>query len=136
MAGADIVEAGIDAAVVHQAHRLAHEQSLDAAHGVGAHVGNEAVTQRVGQPVDEGDIAEHVAAPDVGAVGLEGVETVGREGHDGAARPGDPHHLGSRGPVVIDVLDDLVGEDQVEVVVGVGQGLTHRQGHGAGVDHR
>ena len=58
---------------------------------------------------------------------LEGVQPIGREDHDGAARLGDTHHLGRRGAIVIDVLDDLVGEDHVEVIVGVGQCLTHRE---------
>ena len=60
-------------------------------------------------------------------MGLEGVEPVRREGDDGAARPRHADHLGGRGPVVVDVLDDLVGEDEVEVVVGVGQGLAHAE---------
>ena len=127
MAGADVVEARVDDAVVDEAHRLTHEEPLDAAHGVGAHVRREAVAQRVGQPVDEGDVAEDVATTEVGAVRLEGVQAVGCEGHDGAARPGHAHHLGGRGAVVIDVLDDLVAEDEVEVVIGVGQVLADRQ---------
>ena len=127
MAGADVVEARVDDAVVDEAHRLAREEPADAPLRVGAHVRRETVAQRIGQPVDQRDVAEDVAPPDVGAVRLEGVQAVGREGHDDAPGPRHAHHLGHGAPVVVDVLDDLVGEDEVEVVVRVGQGLADGQ---------
>ena len=46
VAGADVVEAGIDGAMVHQPDRLTGEQPLDAAHGVRTDVRRKAVTQR------------------------------------------------------------------------------------------
>ncbi len=94
MAAADVVEARVDDAVVDEAHRLAGEEAAEAAPRVGAHVRCEAVAQRVGQPVDERDVAEDVALAEVGAVRLEGIQAVGREDHDGAAGLRHAHHLG------------------------------------------
>ncbi len=127
VACADVVETRVDGAMVDQPHGLPREKSLDALHGIGADMRREPVAQRIGQPVDQGDVAEDVALPEVGAVCLEGVQPIWREGHDVAAGLGHSHHLRGGGAVVRDVLDHFIGEDQVEVVIRIGEVLAHRE---------
>jgi len=86
-------------------------------------VRRKAVADRIRKPVDERDVAEHVALAEVRTVRLEGVQPVRRKDHDRAARLRDANGLRDRLAVVVDVLDHLVREDHVEVIVGKGERL-------------
>ena len=83
----DIVVARVNDVMVHDTHGQTLEQRLQTGLGVRAHMRRQPITQRIGQPVDEGRVAEMVLPAPVVAVGFEGVETVGAE-DDGAAAGG------------------------------------------------
>jgi hypothetical protein len=131
-AGDDVVVAGKDLRVVDDADREAGEEAAQPADGVGADVGSQPVAQRRRQPVDQRHVAKVIAPAPEYTVRLEGIAPVGDEDDDAPARPGHAHHLGHAGPVVGDVLQHLVGEDDVEGSVGerevLADGLDHASG--------
>src|SRR3972149_4803214 len=90
-------------------------------------VGSQPSAQGAGQVVHEWHIAEEVAATEEDTVCFEGEKAV--RGVDGDATAGlrHPQGLPQRGPLIADVLQDLVKEDKVEDVVGEGEVLGDRQ---------
>ncbi len=89
--------------------------------------------QRPWQIVDQRDIAEPIAPVPEDAVRLEGIAAIGDEDHGPAARTQHPRELGHGLPVVGDVLEHLVGQDQVEAVVGERQTLAGGAGDGQSI---
>src|SRR5438094_815146 len=79
-----------------------------------ARVGHEAVAQRVGEPVDERDVAEDEALAEVDPVRLERIEAVRGVDHGVAAGGDDAQRLAESFAVVAHVLDHFVEHDDVE----------------------
>ena len=65
------------------------------------------------QVIDKGLVAEMIFAFPVNAMGLEGITAVGTEQNDPSAGFQDPDHLMDAKPVVIDMFDDFMAQDQV-----------------------
>ena len=126
----DVVEAGIDDAVMYHACLGRIEQGTQLRAGVGAHVRRQAIAQGVGQVVDEGGVAEMIAAAPVVAVRFEGIETVRAEDHDAAAHCGYAQHFLRCGPIIAHMLDHLVREYHIEGSIGEGERLGRRDDDG------
>src|SRR5690606_33759773 len=114
---------GVDVGVVDDTEVRVLDQTAPVSVAVGAGMRDEAVTERRGEPVHERDVAENVATAQVNAVRLEWVEPVGCVEDAGASRSQDARDLADRLPVVLDVLDDLVQDDDVHAAVTHGERL-------------
>ena len=105
------------------AHREALEEAAQAAPGVDPDVTSQLVPQRVGQVVDQRDVAEAILAPPEDAVGLPEPEAVGGKDDDAPADLCHPVGFAHGLAVVVHVLQDFVEQDHVEKAVGEGQFL-------------
>src|SRR3990172_9162798 len=125
--------AGDDVIVSAEYHRASHEaqwqpgeQALQAPPRIGAHMWDKAVPPARRQVIDQGYIAKAVAPAPVDAVGFEGIAPVGDKERQASLRFQDTHYLDQGGPVVSDVLEHLVAEDQVEALRRKRQALASR----------
>ena len=120
-------------------HREAVEKATQAAPGVDPDVTSQPVPQRVGQVVDQRDVAKVVLAPPKDAVGLPGPEAVGGKDDDASTDLGHPMGLAHGLPVVVHVLEDLVEHFARPVMVWLpnhlATGSTEEQESGTNVFH-
>jgi hypothetical protein len=80
------------------------EQRAKIARGVRADVRRELGTQKIGQPADEGNVAEDVPLAEIRAVRLEWIQTIRREDNNGTTALTDAMRFANRLRVVRDVF--------------------------------
>ncbi len=125
--GVDAVVAGKDLRVPPDEDRLSYEQVQEAAVGIGSHVRGKLAAQSVREIVDQRRIAEMVDALPVVAVGLKRKEAVGDENGCAAPDPQDAYDFGRGQTVVLYMLQDFMGQDQIESPFRIGELLTLAQ---------
>ncbi len=116
-APSDFVVAGIDLGVREDLAVEVGKERANVAGAVGADVRGESVTEEIGKPADEGDVAEDVTAAKIRAVRFERIEAVWRKDDDAAAAFHDAMRFTNCCHVIGDMLDDFVEQDGVEGVV-------------------
>lgn len=114
----DLVVAGKDLRVRDDFAVERGEERADIAGAIGADVRSEFFAERIGEPADEGDIAEYISAAEIRAVRLEWIETVRRKDDDAAAASHNAMGFANCLRIVGNVLDDFVEQNSVESGVG------------------
>ncbi len=126
----DLVVAGVDLRVREDFAVEVGEERAEVTGAIGADVRGESVAEGVGEPADEGDVAEDVTAAKIGAVRFERIEPVRRKDDDAAAAFHDAMRFANCLRIVRDVFDDFVEQDSVEGVIGEGEKFRGGEGEG------
>ncbi len=116
-----IVITAINAACFQQPNRTTRQETQQTAPRIGAYVRRESISGEVRQPVDEGRIAEMIAAAPKVPVRFKRVPAIRAENDGASARLQYPNHFLQGLAVVLNVLQHLIGQHRIKAVARVGK---------------